>query len=403
MLSIIFILVLCCLLCCWSNSLEQYNTIVVIYGQLRTFPLTCSGIFEHVIKQNAPCKIIINIDGGENERKILAEDKQIRACLNMYLSSIDFIVDGIHKKTALHHGMEFDLMDRALDHIEAKQYTSNYLIKVRSDNFINAPIDIATAFGNSSSFIHKFITFQQQFSKTMSIPPSDDSFVLADQLWPWVFTAGIPQLVRPMFLEPSPSPWSFLNATAWNADMKQYIYDKYSQVLPVATMKEFYTYHALVQEALVDIHERFTVAYLLGRTWVHFGRFSTIARISRDIVHDYGYLGWNVSTSHQAVLPPGYQWPFTGAQLVGEGHRYDIFEWREVTESQLRLEHWKQGVNLVDMQNAFDDAKSFGVLPGSVWEDVQDDRLVAFILRTCAMQLTRGECRHAHLRNRRRQ
>jgi hypothetical protein len=401
MLSTVSLLGLLCLLCLLSCSAENFNAIIVIYGQLRTFPLTCGAMFQNVIQQNAPCKIIINIDGGDNERTFLADNMQVRSCLQMYEGSIDYIIEGIHKKTALHHGMEFDLMDRAMDHIEAKQYTANYLLKLRTDNFINAPLDIATAFGNSSSFVNKFMAFQHQYAKL--VPPSslDGSFKLADHLWPWVFTAGVSQLIRPMFLEPSPSPWSFLNATAWNQDMKHYIYTTYSEVLPASTTTEFYSYHALVQQALADIHSRFQVAYVLGRTWVHFGRFQTIARLSRGIVHDYGYMSWNVSTSQQTILPPGYQWPFTGAQLAGEGHRYDIFEWREVTESQFRLEHWKQGVNLVDMQNVPDDVRSFTAMPGSVWEDVVDERLVAFILRTCAMQTTRGECVGKHLRHRR--
>lgn len=87
-------------------------------------------------------------------------------------------------------------------------------------------------------------------------------------------------------------------------------------------------------------------------------------------------------------------WPFTGAKLAEEMHRYDIFEWREVTESQLRLEHWKLGLQLIDIQNAYDDAKSFQNEPGSVYEDMNDEKLVAFLLRKCDANTRsiRGEC-----------
>jgi hypothetical protein len=394
----------------------DFNSIIIIYGQLRTFSLTCGGIFENVVKQNAPAKVIINIDGGETERRLLDQDKNIKQCLRYYEGVIDFIVEGINKKTALHHGMEFDLMDRALDLIELNHYHARYIIKVRSDNFINAPIDIAAAFGLGSSFMYKFVELQHQYAKlvrshkettvdTSNSPVVDaglvPSFVFADHLWAWVFTAGIPQLLRPMLFEPSPSPWSFLNATAWNENMKSYIYATYNRSLPVSVAHEYYGYSDLVVSALADIHSKYEVVYLMGRTWVHFGRYNTIAKISRDIVPDYGRLAWNVSGTLQKALPPGYQWPFKDDKLVEEGKRYNTFEWREVTESQLRLEHLKHGVNLVDMQNRLDDEYSFTMAPGSVYEFIGDDRVVAFLLRTCSNgHNPRSDCNYSKLEHR---
>ncbi len=389
-----FMLCLSTLLCFGvaDKITERYNAIVVIYGHLETFPLTCGSIFENIMKHNSPCKVILNIDGGEVDKKVVAEDPLIQECLQGYVGSIDFIIEGVQKKTALQHGTEFDMMDRALDHIEANNYQARYLIKVRTDNVVNAPIDISAAFGTSSSFTTRFMAFHHQYAKTALVTTPDDSFSMADILWQWVFTAGMPQWILPMVLEPSPSPWCFINATAWNKDVKSYIFEKYNHTVPLIVAKELYSYRIIMRDALADIHSRFDVAYLIGRSYIHFGRYETVARLSRAIVKDYGHLSWNVSTSKQTVLPPDYQWPFTGEILATQGHNYDIFEWREVVASQLRLEHWKQGVHLVDLQNIADDIKSHYNSVGSLFEDTPDPRVIAFLLAPCHSKNRRYEC-----------
>lgn len=265
-ICLLFIFLFVCGIVADSSGNVSYDTIIVIYGQLRTFPLTCSGIFEHIVKQNAPSRVIINIDGGESEKTIITSNKFIRACLDAYLGPVDFIIEPIHKKTALHHGMEFDLMDRAIDFIEANKFTAKYLLKVRSDNFINAPIDIGAAYGRSSSFITRFLSFQQRYQRMLAdankinnIATATAAISLGEQLWAWIFTAGVQVLIRPMLFEPSPSPWSFINVTVWNHKMHDDILTRYSQPVTLTLLREFYNYSTLVTEALQDIHHRYQV------------------------------------------------------------------------------------------------------------------------------------------------
>lgn len=374
------------------NYMVNLNkTLVVIYGQYRTFDYTCPSIFEHIVRQNMPCTVVMVIDESK-EREFTPFAQH---CMQPYRH----LVTIIQEKFLYNPGLEFDLMQRALDHVASKNLTFDYIIKVRTDNYVKADFPVSEIYGTHANFFYRFLRFEyhltQEYGARLQRKPS-----YHETLWAWIFTGGVAQFIRPMIFEPSDSPWSFINSTTWNQDVKDYIFS----MPDWKRTNSYWSYFEVVVQAVQDVHARFTIAYLVGNTWIHFGKADVMTKISAGVKNHFGQLLWNVSSSQpdDNQLPKGYKWPVTSWPSERMRIRYDptasqgSHQWKEFTESQLRLEHWQQSVNLVDIVNLHDYYKSFDFLgvpdKNSVIEDIDNPDIVVWLMRECSRHRMRKEC-----------
>ena len=68
-------------------------------------------------------------------------------------------------------------------------------------------------------------------------------------------------------------------------------------------------------------------------------------------------------------------------------------EWNDITESQFRLNHLKNGLNLIDLVNGPDYKKSFFKADKrSLVEDFKDNSLIVWLLRDCSRHPHTKEC-----------
>jgi hypothetical protein len=95
-----------------------------------------------------------------------------------------------------------------------------------------------------------------------------------------------------------------------------------------------------------------------------------VRNASYDIIHSFGTLRWN-------------QFGYDDANS----------RWENVTESQLRLVHLINDINLIDLMNVEDYIKSFDLEDSnSLIEDSHNPNLHFYLLRDCKRKPKRGEC-----------
>ena len=391
-------------------------TLIVIYGLYRSFDITCNGIFQHIVRQNQPCHIIISLDDDITEF-----DSEILNCFAEFRQNITILNTKITKKLRIHVMKEFELMERAMVWMEQSNIKFHYILKVRSDNFVQTNIHAALSYGNHSNFYHSYLKFQENLELIYRTHGrSNPSY--SDCLFAWILTGGLIGYIKPMMITPSPSPWSLLNATAWNQNIYTYIqthiqtreqtYEKINSQSDSQTHKHshinsnnnntnYFLFESKIRADLTDIHTRFEIVYLIGSTWIQYGRAETIRQCSTDILTHFGTLKWNITIEKSdnnkilpEILPKPFQWP-KNAPFGDMKPNYLPNEWTDITESQLRLIHLKNHWNLIDLVNLPDYFQSFLLNEKySLFQDLRNKELLVWILRICDKNINRLECLH---------
>lgn len=149
------------------NYVQLHNksrTLIVVYGQLRTFETTCVSILEHVVKANMPATVVFSVES--HEQLLIGQTRQ---CLDAYTNYI-ILTEGspcINRGTAF-PAPEFCWIERAINAMGSDIAHYDYLLVTRADNFYNADIRVATAYGTHPNFFHSFLHFEAALQQVMS-------------------------------------------------------------------------------------------------------------------------------------------------------------------------------------------------------------------------------------------
>jgi hypothetical protein len=171
------------------------------------------------------------------------------------------------------------------------------------------------------------------------------------------------------------SPYCLLDQNTWNKNMKNFVYSIQVPTNTIANHSKSYLHH-LAQTSLHTINKLFPRLYLIGSTWIHFGQANLMFNISKQVINRFGTLDWNNF---------GFKHEDKSAPL--DPH------WLRVTESQLRLTHLANSINLIDIIHLPDFAKSFnGSDTNSIEEDLKNPQLQFWLLRTCEYHPFRATC-----------
>jgi hypothetical protein len=109
-------------------------------------------------------------------------------------------------------------------------------------------------------------------------------------------------------------------------------------------------------------------SYIIHR--IHFGPFELVRNASYDVVHSFGTLRWCTF-----------------------GYDDTNSRWENVPESQFRLVHLINNINLIDLMNIEDYVKSFDYEDStSLIEDFHNPNLHFYLLRDCKRTPKRREC-----------
>jgi hypothetical protein len=202
-----------CLVLFWKVFGEK--TLIVIYGQYRTFDNTCPLLMKNIVRPNLPnIKIVFILD----EIHPIKFSAVAGLCLYPYLKYIT-VLGKIINDTKSNVPIEFVLMTQALDYLAFKNETFDYAIKVRTDNVVLSPLrSISAVYGhfNGSHDVH-MRKFQTDLCILYGRKPTNREFIYA-----WISTAGTsffqqlmifpPQIGPPFYC----GPWCFKNSTIWN-------------------------------------------------------------------------------------------------------------------------------------------------------------------------------------------
>ena len=236
----------------------------------------------------------------------------------------------------------------------------------------------------------RFLQFGVEFDKIMA-SNNRPGGTFHDKLWAWVFTAGVTDYISPMLIHPSASPWCLLNATSWNQGLKSFIYS-----LPYVDINtDYYNYQEGLTNNMIYIHGNFSILYLIGGTWVHFGSYGLVNTMAKDIVSEFGKIKYNLTSFDDKDLPPQYSLSGIDKDRGKFSQYYWLLngQWYDVEESQFRVLHMKKGFNLIDIVNMVDYVHSFNAQTNaSLPSDVMDGNVVVWIHRDCQRHKNRREC-----------
>lgn len=282
------------------------KTLVIIFGQYRTFDLTCSGIFDHVVKPNLPVTVVIVLD----EPKFHLT-RAVHLCLRPFTHVVR-IINWL--KCTDKSVVEFCLVEKGFSWAESLNETFTHAISVRTDNIIETDISVTTVFGHTASFFSQFIRFEKflegEYNQRGFPSPS-----YHERLWAWIYSGGIQAFVKHMIFNSYESPWTKIYASDWNQAMRQYVFSQPNEDRLRSTKGAYYHYQHAVEKALLNITETYPIHYLIGSTWVCYGRYATRRAISKYMVEKYGKATFDSS-------PPS---------------------WTGATENQLRFAFWTLG------------------------------------------------------------
>ena len=353
-----------------ANTTRLARVLVIVFGAYRSFDRTCDSIVRNIVAPNAPhVKIILSID----EEKSLLLNELAGDCLAPYAESLVVLAD----QEKLRNGVppEFTLVERALKHIQDLNETFDFMIKVRTDLQANVAMPpMAHIYGEVGVVSHlnrnarreRFSRFLESlrslYKAKLGRSPTSGETARA-----FILTAGMSEFLDTMLFHPHPSPFSLGDHEFLRKNLEDALrsYESEGSFLKI----------------IRKIHQSYPVAYLIGSTWLNFGRYDSMKTLSLSLVKLFGTLTWG-------------EYGFDDS----DGRRVNGFvvvgKWLKVTESQMRLAHKRVKIDLVDLVNYPDYEKSFNASDDSrLSVDNKNPKLYFYILRDCTRAKYRAECK----------
>jgi hypothetical protein len=300
------------------------KTLIVIFGQIRTFEHCLRSMLDNIIIPNKPCDVVLAIDGSYHEIP-----KPILQDLKYYL--IDIYTTQNKTVERDHQSIEFSLVKHAMDRIPDMD-SYKFMLKIRTDLFVRSPINIKTIYGTCSN-----AEFERYFFKNWKNDPGE-------AVQSWLLTGGLDffkdkQLNRAC---PPRSPWSIQNIFEWNHSLFEKIRLVFQRLddISIHTLKTF----------IQKFCENEKIVYLIGSTWIHFGLAKDIKEITEILYHNHTKMTWPGKNDEDEL-----EW----VDHKGETRRKLQKDWKLITDDQFRLVHHLHGYHLMDLVNNNDYIESF--------------------------------------------
>jgi hypothetical protein len=334
------------------------KTLVVIYGQVRTFEITSLSIYQKIVLENFPCHVVLAIDGKYSDIPLKTMKLFEPYLLDIYTTDLKEEED-IPRD---HNRIEFVLVKNVLDRLtplQKEQY--RFMIKVRTDLYAREGINIQKIYCTQS--LHQFKKDWEMFVSHSSIK----NLSYQDKLKAWIMTSGgFQHFVKQYDPNHIPtSPWSLSNVIQWN----RHIWDEIHKLKETTSQFE-------IHKQLRHLFLTQKIVYLIGSSWIHYGYFDDIDRISKEIYDKYGTYRW--TDDDNEIL----EW----IDHKGEKRMKLQKEWRWITDDQLRLCHTKH-YGLIDLVNPKDYIESFDSWH-SLNENIKNLDLFVFIVRPHSIHKT---------------
>ena len=381
------------------------RVLIILYGSIRTFDLTCLSIMDNIVRPNylaSQINLVLSFD----EPHPISLSMVTKSCLSDYMERL-LIFDGYlslnRSEMTVHR--EFFLVTRVLDYFEATHIEFDYAIKARFDNYIKHPFPpmvlLYTPYQSSLMRKDSIIEFENFISKTQKVYQTRllRKPTLNEAVWAYISTGG-----RPAFLDDTLFLSEKHNVWYLTPSYKFFCQELYFQVgnLTIDAIKDAYTlplkksheYHsflfamsngtagnssssslteveydsAVIMRSVQAVMETRPVLFLLGSSWVHYGPARKFAEIHRHYINAFKSIKWSTY-----------------------GFKNYSVESDAACESKLRLAHLDTNATLVDLflhrRNYF---VSFFFKEVSsaktIRNELDDPELDVWLLRDCAFK-----------------
>lgn len=325
---------------CNSNHVDR--TLLVLSGQLRDFIHIWQWTYSSLVEPNEPCDVIFSIHGS----RVAVPDIILKGFGHHILAILT-----TDTETPVGR-IEFWLTARAIKNIHPECYA--YVIKTRPDLFHRLPISMKTIYGKERNFICSLWSFH----KTLLKKTGKKNLDVAETLYAWIMTAGLVELIPTMILRTPVTVWAKLAPNDWNKNIRATLHNH--SKIAAATMEESNTVNdKKILEVLHLTLKRHKVVYNFGSTWLQFGPSEHMVPAFIKTAEQYGQHTW---------ADVG----FNDSDTLNEN------QWRDVTESQLRLTYLKGGYNLIDIIHEPDLVQSF--LVNQTFRQAKEDASCLFFI-----------------------
>lgn len=318
-----------------------------------------------------PAKIIFNIDESDD----FEFDNIGKQCIKPFLKDITILKK--HEMTNCDtHFMEHCLIEGAFRHVDKNQSVYDdigFVITIRTDIFVSVDIPSSIVYGENSLFWRRFLLYEDALKENYQLK-FNRLPTYHETLWAYVFTGGISKFITKMIMTNITSNgcenWMCQDVLQRNTNLKEFIYNNIDdkRELYINRPGSFHIYRDVMINDLRNISQHFQLFYLIGASWVHWGKFHQFRMLSRHGDNDYGKMEWNTT------------------EILKNN-------WRDVVESNMRLIHMKYDYNLVDFLIDHDLKKSFHQNDQtSLLENYVNSESVAYIARPCEKHYLLDEC-----------
>lgn len=331
------------------------NTLIVIFGQVRTLEHTMMSIYNNILLKNKSSHVILSIDGTYQDIPPSFLSLFKHSLLDIYVT---------HNKDNLqrdHERIEFELVANALKRVvDINDY--EFILKIRTDVYIKYPIDVRLIYGKCS--LEHFSKSFQQFAQNLNMKGWKDDVKRCVKSW--ILTGGLPFFIDKQLDESNPpiSPWCIDDLYHWNHGLFHFIDVIFERL---STEPSISYIHAFMRKLLSNKR----ITFLIGSTWIHFGEAKNIYDISLLLADKHTTMQYPNKSDDDEL-----SW----IDHKGEIRTKKQSEWKFVTDNQIRIIHQLHDYGLIDLVNKDDYIESFDA-KHSLHIDKRNPNLFAWIVR----------------------
>lgn len=132
------------------------NTLIILFGQYRTFDITCAALFKHLVHPNLPAKIVIVLDEGDE----FLFNLEVNSCIQPYEEDFLGLIHGAHVVQTCNNKklIEFCMPKVAIDFVNRNypMLIFDYIIKSRVDVMVTSDIRVNVISAEHPQFFFEF-------------------------------------------------------------------------------------------------------------------------------------------------------------------------------------------------------------------------------------------------------
>jgi hypothetical protein len=285
---------------------QKRTTLLLVIGQVRCLKETCHFIHQNLVAPNPGTHVILSLDCFERDVDTLRD----AGVLDVLGVDAVLYTDGRHNFTNSHAHVEFNLVWTGMKYGEGGG-DYEFLIRTRTDLFTTIPFSMQSIFNPT----------EEDITTINDTSPSD-----ADTIFTYIMCAGKREYRDKLQLWGS--PWCYISQVDWNRD-KIYLH---------INNRPF----SSVSDTAAWVQQQHQTSYLVGSTWLHFGKWAQQRQLIETSTVSYGQLSFT---------PFGFSdtWQHCGHPVC----------LKNVTEAQIRLAHFTNALGMIDIVYGPDYGASF--------------------------------------------